>query len=237
MRILVSNCNTTETMTDAIAEQARRVAAAGTEIVGLTPGWGPESCEGWYDSFLSSAAVLETIRDHPEPFDALVMAGFGEHGRQGAREMLSVPVVDITEAAIYVACLSGARYAIVTSLQSTVGLIEASVRDAGPWERCCGIFPTGVPVLEMERDPGRTTASFAEQSRAACRAGAEVIVLGCAGMSGLYDRLRTSLDVPVVDGVAAAVCLAESMHRLGLGSSGAYPASRLKSGLARGALG
>lgn len=37
MRILVINVNTTESITQAIAQQARSVAAAGTEIVGLTP--------------------------------------------------------------------------------------------------------------------------------------------------------------------------------------------------------
>lgn len=41
MRILIANVNTTEAITEAIAEQARSVAAPGTEIVGLTPGSGP----------------------------------------------------------------------------------------------------------------------------------------------------------------------------------------------------
>ena len=37
MRILVVNVNTTESMTESIGQQARKVAAAGTEIVPLTP--------------------------------------------------------------------------------------------------------------------------------------------------------------------------------------------------------
>ncbi len=38
MRILIANVNTTEAITEAIAEQARTVAAPGTEIIGLTHG-------------------------------------------------------------------------------------------------------------------------------------------------------------------------------------------------------
>jgi Asp/Glu/hydantoin racemase len=53
----------------------------------VTPSWGPESAEGWLDSFLSAAAVLDLLNGLDEPFDALVMAGFGEHGREGAREL------------------------------------------------------------------------------------------------------------------------------------------------------
>ena len=37
MRILVANVNTTQSMTDSIAAQARSIAGPGTEIIGVTP--------------------------------------------------------------------------------------------------------------------------------------------------------------------------------------------------------
>ena len=97
MRILVVNCNTSVAMTEEIAGIARSAARTGTEIVGTQPEWGPASAEGYYDSFMSAAAVLEHLTTWAEPFDAVVMAGFGEHGREGARQLLDVPVVDITD--------------------------------------------------------------------------------------------------------------------------------------------
>ena len=216
MRILLTNCNTTTAMTESIAAQARATARSGTEIVGVTPEWGPPSCEGWYDSFLSAAAVLEAVRQHEEPFDALVMAGFGEHGRQGAREIVSVPVLDITEAAAHSACLLGGRYAVVTTLAATFPLIEASLRDAGCWNQCSGLYATGLEVLELDVDADRTVSLFMHEARRALAAGADSVVLGCAGMSSLRGRLRDELDVPVVDGVSAAVALAEALHQLDL---------------------
>jgi allantoin racemase len=57
---------------------------------------------------------------------------------------------------------------------------------------------------------------------------AEAIVLGCAGMAALAARLSRDLDVPVVDGVAAAVKLAEALVALGLRTSkqGSYASPR-----------
>ena len=88
MRIVVTNCNTTEAMTKEIEAGSRAAASPGTEILARTPRWGPESAEGWLDSFLSAAAVLDLLRGLDEPFDAVVLAGFGEHGHEGERELL-----------------------------------------------------------------------------------------------------------------------------------------------------
>ena len=52
-----------------------------TEIVPLTPAFGPDSCEGNYESYLAAIAVMETVRAYPEPFDAVVQAGYrNPHG-------------------------------------------------------------------------------------------------------------------------------------------------------------
>ena len=48
---------------------------------------------------------------------------------------------------------------------------------------------------------------------------AEVICLGCGGMAGLMERVRVSCGTPVVDGVAAAVTIAEALVRMGLTTS------------------
>ena len=48
---------------------------------------------------------------------------------------------------------------------------------------------------------------------------AEVIVLGCGGMAGLDEQIRQRAGVPVVDGVASAVAIAESLVRMRLSTS------------------
>ena len=97
MRILVVNVNTTESITETIAQQARAVASPGTEIVGLTPYFGAESVEGNFESYLAAIAVMDRVLAYEGPYDAVIQAGYGEHGREGLQELLNVPVVDISE--------------------------------------------------------------------------------------------------------------------------------------------
>ncbi|MFF0158482.1 aspartate/glutamate racemase family protein [Streptomyces sp. NPDC005263] len=227
MRIVVTNCNTTQEMTEEIVRGARAAAGPGTTVTGLTPAWGPESAEGWLDSYLSAAAVIDLLRTyHGPPYDAVVMAGFGEHGREGVRELVDVPVVDITEAAAHLACLLGRRYGVVTTLERSCGQIEDSLELAGVGRNCAAVVGTGLSVLDLGDAAGDgrgeragTEAAFLTAAEQACRAGAEVLVLGCAGMTGLERTVGEKLGIPVVDGVAAAVKLAESLVTLGLTTS------------------
>lgn len=220
MRLLVVNVNTTDSMTKSIGEQAAGVAAPGTEIVPLTPAFGAESVEGNYESHLAAVAVMETVRAYSEPFDAVIQAGYGEHGREGLQELLDVPVVDITEAAASTAQFLGRSYSVVTTLDRAVPLIEDRLALAGLSARCASVRASGMAVLDLERDPGAAVEAIAEQAAQAVEQDrAEVICLGCGGMSGLSERVVERTGVPVVDGVAAAVTIAESLVRLGLTTS------------------
>jgi allantoin racemase len=220
MKILVVNVNTTESMTQAIAEQARSVAAPGTEIVGLTPFVGAESVEGNYESYLAAVAVMDRVLAYDEPYDAVIQAGFGEHGREGLQELLEVPVVDITEAAAHVAYLLGHRFSVVTTLDRAVPLIEERLLVAGLHTHCASVRASGIPVLELEETPDRAVSAITEEAKRAIEEDrAEVIVLGCGGMAGLDQAIRDATSAPVVDGVAAAVKLAESLVSLGLSTS------------------
>ncbi|NSC20123.1 Asp/Glu/hydantoin racemase [Streptomyces albus subsp. chlorinus] len=220
MRILVVNVNTTRSLTDAIGRQAADAAAPGTEIVPLTPSFGAESVEGNYESYLAAVAVMEAVRAHPGPFDAVIQAGYGEHGREGLQELLDVPVVDITEAAASTAQFLGRSYSVVTSLDRTVPLIEERLHVAGLSARCASVRASGLAVLDLERDEKAAVDAIAEQAaRAVEEDRAEVICLGCGGMSGLTERVVARTGVPVVDGVTAAVKIAESLVGLGLSTS------------------
>ncbi|MBK5547731.1 aspartate/glutamate racemase family protein [Pseudomonas fluorescens] len=220
MRILVVNVNTTASITETIAEQARAVASPGTEIVGLTPYFGAESVEGNFESYLAAIAVMDRVMAYDQPFDAVIQAGYGEHGREGLQELLNVPVVDITEAAASTAMFLGHAYSVVTTLDRTVPLIEDRLKLAGLYQRCASVRASGMAVLELEEDPLAAMEAIVRQAELAIREDkAEVICLGCGGMAGLDEQIRQRTGVPVVDGVTAAVTIAESLVRLGLSTS------------------
>ena len=217
MRILVVNPNTNESVTQAVGKVAQACAAPGTEIVAIKPRWGPESIEGYFDGYLSAVAVLDRLVTWQEPFDAVIIAGFGEPGREAAQQVLSVPVFDIAESAAHMACLLGRSYSIVTSVDRTVPQITDRLRLAGLADRCASVRATGIPVLGLQDDLAAASAAAIAEGRAAIAVDrAEVICLGCAAFAGLGEQVSDALGVPVVDGVAAAVKFAEAAYDLDL---------------------
>ena len=221
--ILVVNCNTDEAMTSAIAAIARDAARGDTRIVGIGPSWGPRSAEGYLESFATAVATIDAVLAYEHPFDAVVMAGYGEHGREGMRQAVRQPVVDITEASAYVACLVGHRFGVVTTVSSAIAGIEDSLRSAGVHDRCAGIVASDVAVSHIADEPDSTRSALLRAARAVVARGADVVVLGCAGFAGLDDELERALGLPVIDGVASAVALAESLVSLGKRTSTAGP--------------
>ena len=82
-------------------------ASPGTEIVTLTPFFGAEGVDCNFESYLSAVAVMDRVLAYDEPFDAVVMAGFGEHGRDGLAGVHHQPVIEICEASAHVAMMIG----------------------------------------------------------------------------------------------------------------------------------
>jgi allantoin racemase len=220
MRILLVNVNTTTSMTDTMAASARRHALPDTEIVALTPRFGAEGVDNNFESLLSAVGVMDAVVGYPEPFDAVILGGFGEHGREGLQELVDGPVLDIAECSAHVALMLGRTYSVVTTLQRSVGAIEDRLLTAGLFDRCASVRSTGLATLELESDPERAFEAIIESARQAVEQDhAEVLCLGCGGMAGLDEAVSERLGVPVVDGIAAAVTLGESLVRMGLRTS------------------
>jgi allantoin racemase len=220
MKILVVNVNTSQSMTDVIDVAAKGSASPGTEIVTLTPFFGAEAVDCNFESYLSAVAVMDRVLAYDEPFDAVVMAGFGEHGRDGLQELIEQPVIEICEASAHVAMMIGRSYSVVTTLQRSVPPIEDRLKTGGLWDRCASVRANGMTTLEVDTDPEAAKKSIIEEARKAVEHDhAEVICLGCAGMAGLEQAITSELGVPVVDGVAAAVKLAEAVVGLRLKTS------------------
>ncbi|WP_146748644.1 aspartate/glutamate racemase family protein [Thiomonas sp. X19] len=96
-----------------------------------------------------------------------------------------------------------------------------------------------LPVLDLE-DPAKNARALIrdEWLRALHEDRCESIVLGCAGMSDLCRPLSDEIGAPVVDGVAVAVKLAESLATLSLRTSKlgywATPPAKPECGLSSG---
>ncbi len=219
MRIHVVNPNTTRSMTLKIGLAAKAAASPGVEVTAVNPDFGPASVEGYFDEVFSIPGLIEEIGKAPDA-DAFVIACFDDTGLEAARCATQAPVVGIGEAAFHVASLIAAKFSVVTTLARSIVPIEHNLIKYGLVTRCARVRAADVPVLALE-EPGSSARRLIEKEieRALAEDRAEAIVLGCAGMTDLARDLTRQAGVPVLDGVACAVGLAESLVRLGVKTS------------------
>lgn len=211
----VINGNTCQPMTANIDAAAQAAKFPHTKITTVQPRTGPESIESFYDEYLAIPGVLEQII-LDETSDAFILACWGDPGIEAAREVTARPVVGIAEASMYVANMLAAKWSVVTTLHRVRDMVEKTVQKTGFSDRCASVRTTTLAVLDTENDRQTTLDVLTEISQLAIEQdGAEAICLGCAGMSGLEQQLEERLSVPVVDAVAAAVKMAESLVSLG----------------------
>ncbi|MBD2101903.1 aspartate/glutamate racemase family protein [Leptolyngbya sp. FACHB-261] len=214
MRIKVINGNTFEPMTRGIDQAAQAAKLPGTEVITVQPQAGPESIEGFYDEYLAIPGILEQIILDNGKSDAFVIACWGDPGLEGARELTTRPVVGIAEASMYVANMLAARWGVVTTLHRVRDMVEKTIHKTGFGHRCVAVRTTELSVLETEQARQATLKALEVAGREAIQDGAEALCLGCAGMSGLDTELEQRLGVPVIDSVAAAIKMAESLVAL-----------------------
>ncbi len=220
MKILLVNVNTSASATAAMVTAGLLRAAPGTEVVGLTPAYGSAGVDSNVQSLLAAVGLIDVVASYREPYDAVVVGGFGEHGREGLQELLNVPVLDIAECAAHVAMMLGRTFSVVTTLQRSVAQVEDRLLLAGLISRCASVRAIGLATRALDDDPVAAVSVIVETARRAVEQDhAEVIVLGCGGMAGLDELVSAAVSVPVVDGAAAAVAVAESLVRLGLRTS------------------
>jgi allantoin racemase len=230
MRIHVVNPNTTASMTEKIGAAARKAASPGVEVTAVNPAYGPPSIEGYFDEAFSVPGLLEEV-GKAKSANAFVIACFDDTGLEAARCATAAPVVGIGEAAFHMASLIAEKFSVVTTLSRSIAPIERNLAKYGLASRCARVRASDVPVLALEEPGSDARAKIqAEIERALAEDGAEAIVLGCAGMTDLARDLEAIFGVPVLDGVACAVSLAESLARLGLKTSkrNTYAAPRAK---------
>ena len=219
MKILVINTNGHSSDTAEAAETARRYAHVGTEILAVHPAPSPLPLVGYTATSRASEAVLSVIREHADGCDAVVIACFEDPGLYAAREQLSIPVFGIAESAMLVACTLGHSFSIVTTPARYRPITTDLVRHYGLDGRCASVRTVDLPD-PLPADPVVSYAALlAEGRRALDQDGAEVLILGCSKFSRFDKDLECALQVPVLDGVACAVKLAEACVGYGLKTS------------------
>jgi allantoin racemase len=173
-----------------------------------------------------SPGLLAEVSRHPD-VDAIVIACFDDTGVDAVRTLVKVPVLGIGEAAYHVASMIANKFSVITTLARSVPGLESNLMRYGLDRKCARVRATDIPVLKLEEgDPATLFKIRSEIRESIEHDNTEAIVLGCAGMADLMAQLSEEFGLPVIDGVAAGVTLAEALvnNRLATSKIGAYSA-------------
>jgi len=219
--IQLINPNTSQAMTEVMAQTARSVAGSDTQILAVCPEEGATSIEGHFDEAIAALGVLQQIKAGRDAgVDGHIIACFGDPGLLAARELAHAPVIGIAEAAMHLATMLATRFSIVTTLPRTLTIARHLLHQYGFERHCAALHAIDLPVLSLEDGSGLAQEKVREQCIAAKKSdGSGAIVLGCGGMADLAQELTRELRIPVIDGVSAAVKMVESLAALRLTTS------------------
>ncbi|TYC63325.1 aspartate/glutamate racemase family protein [Rhodobacterales bacterium] len=216
--ILVINPNSTVSMTEKIAEAARAAAGPFSRVTAVNPVDGPPAIQGREDGEAALPGLFalfdETLASDPT-IAAAIIACFDDTGLWDLRAKSPVPVIGIGEAACHVASVAADKFSVVTTLSVSVPVLEENLIRIGLSTRCARVRASEVPVLDLEDPESDARHRIETEIETSLRDdGVGAIALGCAGMADLAADLTAKFGVPVVDGVASAVKLAEAVARI-----------------------
>jgi allantoin racemase len=217
MKILVANPNTSTGVTDRLVASGKRVASPSTELIAMTAPRGVPYIATRAEAAIGSAVFLEMLAEKRGTFDAAICAAFGDPGLGGARELFDFPLVGMAEAAMLVACTLGRSFGIVSFSKSLEPWFAEIVAWHGLSGRCAAIRTldeafTSIDDVQAEKE--QVLVDLA--NRTVANDQADVIILAGAPLAGLANKIREQVSVPLVDGIQAAVTMAEGLVRLNL---------------------
>lgn len=235
--VLVINPNSTASMTEALKPLLQDLLHPNLRIEFYTaPASAPPSIN---DEETSEASTRETLPDLMQflvdkTYSAYLIACYSVHPLTPIlRESLHAPVLNIFEASVIRARSLGVPFGIVTTgkywetaLSTGIAHIKMdasgeTVEGLETGKNFLGVRSTGLSATELhstirEEVDRRIMAASADL----VRQGVQVVLLGCAGMSGMEEAVKRGAreegaEVRIIDGVRAGIELLESWARSG----------------------
>jgi Asp/Glu/hydantoin racemase len=207
--LLVLNPNSSERVTQGIDRAVEPLRAWGTPIRCLTLAEGPPGIETEAQAQRAVPPLLDLARRLEPEALGFVIACFGDPGLHALRDETSLPVAGIQEAAVTTALRLGHRFGVISILPASVPRHLRAFGAMGVIDRLAGDRALGLGVADLA-DPGRTLAAMiATGRRLRDEDGADVLIMGCAGMADYRATLERETGLPVVEpcqaGAAAAL--------------------------------
>lgn len=215
MKILIINPNSDEEMTKAIQKTAEQYANNEFKVICYTTPNTPKFIETYEDASKAAPGMISLVRENEQKFDAFIIACHCDPNLDTMKEITTKPVVGIGEASMKIASMLGHCFSVVSTAKHSIPNKEVIIRKYHLQD-----------VMASVRAPEENVSTCTDEEKYLQAAKlaieedmAEVIVLGCAGMTGLDKKLQQQLNIPVLDGVICALIIASGLVKYGVSTS------------------
>ena len=214
--LIVINPNSSETVTQGIDAAVEPLRRFGVPIRCLTLAEGPPGIESQLQADLTIAPMLALAAAQADAA-GYVIACFGDPGLHALRDQTALPVLGIQEAAVMTALTLGQRFGVIAILPGSIPRHLRAFGSMGVLDRLAGDRALGLGVGDLA-DPGKSLAAMiATGKRLRDADGADVLIMGCAGMAQYRATLEAETGLAVVEPCQAAA--ATALGRIALGQS------------------
>lgn len=211
--IYVINPNSTRAVTAGIDEAVAPLRTAGGPLIEcLTLDAGPPGIQTQFDVESVTLPLVQLARSLQPTAAALVIACFSDPGLFAVREAMSqpvaIPVLGISECGLLTALTMGQRFGVIAILDTSIPRHLRSYGAMGLLDRFAGELAIGLNVTDLGNYEATLARMVTTGRRLRDEKGADVIVMGCAGMAAYQAALQDALGIPVIEPSQAAVAMA-----------------------------
>lgn len=215
MNLLIINPNSDEQMSQAILSSATQFSGGDFDVDCLSTPGAPAFIDTYQDAAAALPGMVELLKQHEADYDAFIVACHCDPNLDLMKELTDKPMVGIGEASMKIATMLGHRFSVISTDSRSVPNKEALIRSYHLQDLLASVkFPAAALESRSDEEKYLLTARAAIEEDLA-----EVIVLGCAGMTGLDKRLQQELGVPVLDGVVCALIVAAGLVKYQVSTS------------------
>jgi allantoin racemase len=214
-RILVINPNSTEAVTRGIDEACAPLRlSGGPQIECVTLKEGPAGIETQQHVDGVISPLKDLVGRSNDKYAAFVIACYSDPGLHTLREATKKPVLGISECGILTALTLGQKFGVIAILRQSIPRHLRYMGALGVMDRLAGELPVGLSVVELGNQDKTFGRMVEVGKRLRDEHGADVIVMGCAGMARYRKPLQDAVGLPVVEPTQAAVSMAIGRVRL-----------------------
>lgn len=216
--ILIINPNSSKSVTENL-KQILQPPSDITYSFFTAPEESPAQVDSWTTEIESASACIKALEPLLSEHDGFLVGCYGDHPLiYLLRERTSKPVLGIFQATVLQSLAYGTgKFAVVTTAKRWEEALDHGVLSLlGSYHNYAGTFSTGLGVLELHTaEESLVKQRIEEATQKALDKGARILILGCAGMSGMEEIVSAQAgeNVRVMDAVVAGCEMIVGMVR------------------------